>query len=131
MSESDDPARTPRSKLDFIYQEVLGEVGGLVGRLEAVSAQQAGLIEKLTQAGPDAARAVQRAGATASASMLAEAKEQREKINAEWQALAAQTSKAAGVINGSARRLGRLVVLLGVLSGGVAGSVICLLILKG
>lgn len=34
MADERNPART---KLDFLYREVLGEVGGLVDRLEAVS----------------------------------------------------------------------------------------------
>lgn len=40
----------PRTKLDIIYQEVLGEVSELVGRIEAVS-------ERLTEASEHAGRA--------------------------------------------------------------------------
>lgn len=36
MSEEQQPARPPRSKLDYLYQEVLGEIDELLKRIEGI-----------------------------------------------------------------------------------------------
>ena len=51
MNEERNPTRT---KLDFLYQEVLGEVAGLTTRIEQVTATQATTANRLiTQVAPD------------------------------------------------------------------------------
>lgn len=61
MSEDQQPARPPRSKLDYLYQEVLGEIDELLKRIEgidldlsnqvqAAEAQLAATVGKLVQA---------------------------------------------------------------------------------
>lgn len=58
-----EPTAGPRSKLDFIYQEVLGDVADLVKRLEAVQTKMQEL--ERSRAGERSAEALEQAVAAA------------------------------------------------------------------
>lgn len=117
MSEDRKPART---KLDFLYQEVLGEVAGLIKRTEQISAQLAasseqaakaakaidGLPQRLQSAMETTGRRLNTEGVQATRDTLAATESQLRE-------LAAQSANYARIAHASARKMALIALLVG------------------
>lgn len=110
-------AGDPRSKLDIIYQEVLGEVADLVGRVEAVTSQVAEVIKAESRA----AQAIHEASAAASEKLRGDLDRACNTTVQKLRTVAREVDAAAGVVGGAAKRFALLALLVG-LGGGVIGG---------
>ena len=111
----------PRTKLDIIYQEVLGEVSELVGRLEAVSERLTEASEQAGRAGERSAEQIHQVTAAAAAKLKAELDHAGDKLLSRVETVMQEASAAAAVVNRSARRFATLALVVG-LAGGVIGG---------
>lgn len=119
-------AGDPRSKLDIIYQEVLGEVSTLVERLETVAGQLATASDKVDDAGP----ALSRGASAATASAVREIKAEGSKVTESLAALATEAREAAEAVSGASRRLSGYIAVLGLLAGAIGGALVCVILSK-
>jgi uncharacterized protein YukE len=117
-------ASDPRSKLDIIYQEVLGEVSTLVERLETVAAQLVTASDKVDEAGPAQARAA----SAASVAAVREIKAEGAKVTDALASLAGEAKEAAQAVSGASRRLSAYVAVLGLLAGAIGGALVCVIL---
>lgn len=109
----------PRSKLDIIYQEVLGEVSDLVGRVEAA----AGQLTDITNSGDRAALTIGEASAAATLKIRSELDRTAKDAIQKLQAVVKDAEAAARLVDGSARRFALLALLTG-LAGGIIGGIL-------
>lgn len=108
----------PRTKLDIIYQEVLGDVSDLVGRAEALGQKLDGLSHGAAQA----SAAVNAASVAATAKLRAEIEKTTTTAVERLQSVVKEATAAASVVDQAARRFALLALLTGVLGGAVGGT---------
>ncbi len=99
MADSGD---SPRSKLDFLYRDVLGEVTSLVERLEAVSAEL-GAVAK-ARATEGTAEALARAAGASAAKVRTEFERSAEIACQRLGLVVHETARAVSEIQGARRR---------------------------
>ena len=99
MADSGD---SPRSKLDFLYRDVLGEVTKLVERLEAVSAQLGEVAQ--ARAGDATADALTRAAAASAARVRMEFERSGEIARRRLAEVADEAARAAPGLQGACWR---------------------------
>jgi uncharacterized protein YukE len=114
----------PRTKLDIIYQEVLGEVSTLIERLETVAGQLATATETVSEAGPAQARAA----SAASAAAVRDIKAEGAKVTDALASLASEAKEAAQAVSGASTRLSAHVMVLGLLAGAIGGALVCVIL---
>lgn len=111
---------TPRRKLDFIYQEVLGEVAELVKRLEGVSAA----VEEVarTRAGERTAEVLEHAATAAASRVRAEldraADQARRRVSSLLSEVRAEAEGVAGAARWHALALSTGLALMAAFVGG-------------
>jgi hypothetical protein len=88
-----DSGESPRSKLDFLYRDVLGEVAGLVERLEAVSVELREAAK--AGAGEGTAEVLARAAAAAAGKVRTELERSAETACRRLGAAVPETARAA------------------------------------
>lgn len=108
----------PRTKLDIIYQEVLGDVSDLVGRVEALGQKLDGLSHGAAQA----SAAVNAASGAATAKLRAEIEKTTTTVIERLQSVVKEATAAASVVDQAARRFAFLALLTGVLGGVFGGT---------
>ncbi|WP_323000525.1 hypothetical protein [Denitromonas sp.] len=111
----------PRTKLDIIYQEVLGEVSELVGRVEAATERLAEASELAGRAGERSAEQIHQVTAAAAAKLKAELEHVGDRLLKQVETVAEEAGAAASVVHRSARRFATLALAVG-LAGGVIGG---------
>ena len=122
-------ADAPRSKLEFLYQDVLGEVGDLIKRLEAVVAKQQEI--ERARAAERPAEALERAATAASSRARGDFERAAESAR---RALVTTFNECAVIEGESGRRRWRLFALCAGLSVGgglLTGATIVLAHLAG
>lgn len=111
----------PQTTREALIAELLGDVGALLDRTEALQAAMPAVADaSATQvflAGEDAAKRIT-ASADSFAALLAG---QRDLLAKPISEAAASISQSAGIVEGSARRLATMAMLVGLASGAFAG----------
>jgi hypothetical protein len=92
---------TPRTKLDFLYSEILGELSDLVKRLEVVSAAVAEVSR--SRAADRSADALERAAAVSASRVRSDLERAAEKAGRNLATLVGQVVGAAEVARGARR----------------------------
>ncbi len=125
-----DPAAVPRTKLEVLYHEVLGDVAALVGRLEAIQGKMQDL--ERSHASERAGEVLERAAAVASSRVRADldhaANQARKHLKVLVEELAASADAAGRVWRW---RLYAACAGLSLLSAFVGGSVLLVAHLAG
>ena len=135
-----------RKKLDFLYQEVLGEVAGLIQRIEAVNDALADASkdvsesidaiktanEQLAQLPEDAAKATQTAIHESSDRVKADVVDavsvSLSEVRLELDQLSRNTARYATIALYSARKMALLALVIGAASGAAAAMMVLLAI---
>lgn len=107
----------PRTKLDFLYKEVLGEVGNLISRLEQVTATVSLCMEDARKLPMDTRQAV----AQTNRRLNEETMREFGRLSDRLDRLVLAAEEHARTIRASTRRLVLVVGVLGTLAGGAAG----------
>lgn len=111
----------PQTTREALIAELLGDVGALLDRTEALQAAMPAVADaaatQVFLAGEDAAKNI-KASADSFAALLAGQRDQLAKPISE---AAASISQSAGIVEGSARRLATMAMLIGLASGALAG----------
>jgi len=118
-----------RSKLEFIYQEVLGDVGDLVKRLEVVLAKQQEI--ERSRASERPAEALERAASVASSRARSEFERAAEHASRALVAALEDLALPGGAAEKGRWRLYALCTGLSLGSGFVAGTILVLTHLAG
>ena len=111
----------PRTKLDIIYQEVLGEVSELVGRIEAISERLTEASELAGRAGERPAEQIHQVTAAAAFKLKTELEHAGNQLLSRVETVTKEASAAAAVVHRSAQRFATLALAVG-LAGGVIGG---------
>ena len=112
----------PQTAREALLAELLGDVGGLLDRMEVLKVD-------LPEVADDAADKIKAAGASSAAAIQSATDRAEVRIGDALSSLqtAARYAKAAAtVVAGSARRFALLALLTGVAGGAVAGAVVAL-----
>jgi len=117
----------PRTKLDVIYQEVLGEVAELVTRLEQTAAK----VAEAGQAGELARQAVSQAAAEAGRAFRRDLDKHSSTLLEGLQKAAGEAKAAAMVVDKAGRRFALLALVTGLAAGLVGGCLAGLAIARG
>lgn len=111
----------PQTTREALMAELLGDVGALLDRAEALQAAMPAVADaaatQVYLAGEDAAKNI-KASADSFAALFAG---QRDLIAKPMSEAAASISQSAGVVEGSARRLATMAMLAGLAGGAIAG----------
>ncbi len=97
-----DPCDSPRSKLDFLYRDVLGEVTNLVERLEVVSAELRDIAK--ARAGEGTAEALARAAGASAVKVRTELERSAEMAGRRLADVVDEAARAALGLQGARRR---------------------------
>ncbi len=112
----------PQTTREALLAELLGDVGGLLDRMEVLKVD-------LPEVADDAADKIKAAGASSAAAIQSATDRAEVRIGdalASLQTAARDAKAAAAVVAGSARRFALLALLTGVAGGAVAGAVVAL-----
>jgi phosphotransacetylase len=120
----------PRSKLDILYQDVLGEVSDLVTRIETAKEQLANIAEQSARSGERTAEQLRQVAATAAGKLKGELEQTGTRLIAKMENAAKDTSTAAALVHRSARRFATLALTVG-LAAGVIGGALAGLVVSG
>lgn len=124
---ADDPNPT-RTKLDFLYQEVLGEVGELVTRIEQVNQQNQSLAARLedsnqaiANAPAEVRKAIETSGKALASTLTAICEEALSDVQAQLRALAKDAATYAAIAHQSARKMAFIALIVGGTAGILGG----------
>lgn len=112
----------PQTTREALMAELLGDVGGLLDRMEALKVD-------LPELADDMAGKVKAAGDSSAAGIKIASQQAASRIADTLESVqnaAREAKAAAAVVTGSARRFAFLALLTGVAGGGVAGAVVAL-----
>ena len=122
MSDESRPADSLRRKSEFLYRDMLGEVGALVDRLDKIAAT----IAAASKSGGDVAAAAVAASETATAIMRAGVEKCAEQTVKPLQTVAGEVKQAASTVSGSSVRYLGVAMVVGAAAGGVCGTLAAL-----
>lgn len=112
----------PRTKLDIIYQEVLGEVSDLVGRLEVVSERLAEASDQCGRAGERSAEQIHQVTGAAASKLRVELDHAGDRLLSRVEKAADEAGRAAAVVHRSAQRFATLALIVGIAGGVIGGA---------
>jgi len=118
----------PRTKLEFLYQEVLGEVGELVTRIEQVNLHTQSVAERLEathqafSATPtDIRKAVEKSGKELAENLTKTTVAALNDVQVELQAMARDAARYAAIAHKSARTMALIALVVGGAAGVIGG----------
>lgn len=109
----------PRRRIEVLYQDIMGEIGPLMTRLEEVTSKTSQLLDSTHRLPEDLAESVHRTAALLDKQTAREVRELTTRLDS----LVESTRRHATLAEKAARKVLFLTVLVGALAGGIAGVV--------